>query len=953
MARDNKGKKLKLGLKGPRDEFMRCYGDYLGQRTRALQQNFLHYLAANLGHDSLVRCVVKKKRPLLRQRDRDDRTPLQIAIINKNEFFLKAVLKEVKGNDLDSLLQDCADHEKNYVHTTMALINAASAHTLCATDDRGLTPLHLAADYERSSESQLSVVQALIARGDSAFDQYTVKPPDLSVYEYHEHTRYIAEVQARATEERERKAQQVEEERKSQPGVVKRHKDNLRGPSNVLAKRSASRGPPIRHRDIIETPSGNNPMVITVPAPERAEGFILRRTRTARIANEESAQKKAHFASKIQREIKLHYLRTTFGNPSRRTERDQLAARRFLYGCNVQNMNLSFDFLHAPSSISRESFEESFGHMRFDSVLRIVRFRSVTLRKAPVLISGKSSRFAHKPQDKLRRGKGRDDLVFFFNWLSGKGVKDIVKVVVDDLQEPSHSDAAIEACFQKLSIEILDWRKLDLCPLTLFNICHTLREVHLRWSGNRAILRAWSEREGLPRLEDLERVYIIWNAEQTLDSSQRIQAYIDDFKFRLERSIREVNASRVKAAGDTGSTQERRQIEVHVLEESRPTHDQFSNSLSHGGALKGAGEARLQAHRWLNCMDSFADEIQSVEIPASREEGLKSPIKVALIDDGVDPYVESLRGKIIGGESFDRGDSLEDGPSPYHTSSNGHGTVMADNICRICPVAKLFVYKLESHRTPGEVDGKHQMTAESAALAVKAAISQNVDIISMSWTVKNTQVNGKGIKDLGDAIKDALEKRILLFCAAADTGAITDVEYPFSYDVRRIFRVGAATSDGTVWGPTGNPQNLSFIVPGHNVVPRSPLGEAGGGGLPANFKEMTGSSIATALAAGLAALILHCIRLGIIQADLEVHGKSRPLSSLSPADLERARDHGAMREILTGIGLDQSQQKFIEVWRRFDGPADRLRSPGHTLDAKLEIIARLARDLVSCIPERG
>lgn len=131
-----------------------------------------------------------------------------------------------------------------------------------------------------------------------------------------------------------------------------------------------------------------------------------------------------------------------------------------------------------------------------------------------------------------------------------------------------------------------------------------------------------------------------------------------------------------------------------------------------------------------------------------------------------------------------------------------------------------------------------------------AAVNQKVDIISMSWTVKETKENRESIGQLREAIKLALDAGILLFCAAADTGAVTEVEYPWSYDQRRIFRIGAATADGRMWGPTGSPQNINFIVPGHRVVSRNPHRE---GALPADFKEQTGSSIATALAAGLAA----------------------------------------------------------------------------------------------------
>jgi hypothetical protein len=220
----------------------------------------------------------------------------------------------------------------------------------------------------------------------------------------------------------------------------------------------------------------------------------------------------------------------------------------------------------------------------------------------------------------------------------------------------------------------------------------------------------------------------------------------------------------------------------------------------------------------------------------------------------------------------------------------------------------------------------------------------------MSWTVKETDYNRKGISELREAIKIALDAGILLFCAAADTGAVTEIEYPWSYDRSRIFRIGAATADGRVWGPTGSPQNLSFIVPGHKVVSRNPRRE---GALPDDFEEKTGSSIATALAAGLAALILHCIRLGAIQTELEARQGISSSTAVKVDEFERVKGHDNMNGVLKAIGLDEGQQRFIEVWKRFDGPAQNLKSPTADTPSELGTIAKLARDLVSGITGRS
>jgi hypothetical protein len=99
-------------------------------------------------------------------------------------------------------------------------------------------------------------------------------------------------------------------------------------------------------------------------------------------------------------------------------------------------------------------------------------------------------------------------MIFFFQWLRDKGVQRILKVIVDDLQEPAHSDEAIEEALKGFSVEILDWRKLDICPETICKASDELREVYLRWTGNNATLRAWSEPEGLKKLQQLRKVHL-------------------------------------------------------------------------------------------------------------------------------------------------------------------------------------------------------------------------------------------------------------------------------------------------------------------------------------------------------------------------------------------------------------------------------------------------------------
>lgn len=87
-------------------------------------------------------------------------------------------------------------------------------------------------------------------------------------------------------------------------------------------------------------------------------------------------------------------------------------------------------------------------------------------------------------------------MVFFFDWLKKKGVERIIKVDVDDMKMPCHSDEAIEIALKSFQVEILDWRRQDMCPLTISRIGENLREINILWSGRNTILCSWSEKEG-------------------------------------------------------------------------------------------------------------------------------------------------------------------------------------------------------------------------------------------------------------------------------------------------------------------------------------------------------------------------------------------------------------------------------------------------------------------------
>ena len=134
---------------------------------------------------------------------------------------------------------------------------------------------------------------------------------------------------------------------------------------------------------------------------------------------------------------------------------------------------------------------------------------------------------------------------------------------------------------------------------------------------------------------------------------------------------------------------EKRQITVK--KNSGPESDWRTENPTQSLAVKGGAQNMPQtSHKWLESVDRFAGKIQGVNLPSSRFPGDKDII-VAIIDDGFDIWDKSLRSRIIKGYSFDTGHRGE-----YRHSTSGHGTLMAQMVVRVCPAAKLYVFKVET-----------------------------------------------------------------------------------------------------------------------------------------------------------------------------------------------------------------------------------------------------------------
>jgi hypothetical protein len=108
----------------------------------------------------------------------------------------------------------------------------------------------------------------------------------------------------------------------------------------------------------------------------------------------------------------------------------------------------------------------------------------------------------------------------------------------------------------------------------------------------------------------------------------------------------------------------------------------------------------------MKSMEDFAEFLKR-----TRTNTKARPVKIAIIDDGIDTGFDDFTDRVQVGESFCRLGELSGHRGVYYVPSGPHGTVMAQLICKICPVAKLYIAQLEV--LPGQ-HGQRSFTTESA-----------------------------------------------------------------------------------------------------------------------------------------------------------------------------------------------------------------------------------------------
>ncbi|KAL6415763.1 Ankyrin repeat protein [Ilyonectria robusta] len=219
--------------------------------------------------------------------------------------------------------------------------------------------------------------------------------------------------------------------------------------------------------------------------------------------------------------------------------------------------------------------------------------------------------------------------------------------------------------------------------------------------------------------------------------------------------------------------------------------------------------------------------------------------RVAILDSGflVMPQVqkdneadEGLWPQIAEGKSFINNASRQ---RPWHFPSDSHGTQIANLISAIDPHCEIYVAKI--------VEGRQGIMPNNVAEAIEWAISKEVDIISMGFSIPDFTNNNQYSNMLREAVTRADRYGIIQFCSHHDEGWNVRDSWPANCSETNV--VVACNEFGNFSDRYVGQYN--YKVYGTDI-------SAGAVPYLESNDSISGNSVATAIVAGVSSLMLSC-----------------------------------------------------------------------------------------------
>jgi hypothetical protein len=468
-------------------------------------------------------------------------------------------------------------------------------------------------------------------------------------------------------------------------------------------------------------------------------------------------------------------------------------------------------------------------------------------------------------------------------WLQrDKDVVGIYELSVRDSCYLPHDETIIRKCFSltAFDIEVLNWRRLDL-PLAVLCqpdqeeklLCRNLKVLYL-YAGGWPSLAYWTSESSvafLCRFPKLKKVHVSIMKEFIGD--ERSESYKNEAEKRLDDIRGQCQPLLFDMVFNTESWSQ------YDLPSEQVTARQEYTTVE-ATRLGSFLDAYESLHRDFS-KDDWRDDSLEPACGLDETKGRTPYIKVAVIDNGVDPG--SITCHSIHGASFI---ASNNGESNWWYVTNSHGTKMARIITELNPHCRLLIAKV--------AEGRKDINEAKIVEAVRWAVEAGADIISISITLKS------GTTALQSAIQQAVSQNIVVMASINGEGSMEKKAAPAKYE--GVFAIGSADDQGQPSRGTVESE-AQYLFPGEKLRVRTEFLT----GL-ADEVDLSGPSVATAVAAGVASLVLACDRFAL-------HGSEEGCSA------ESWRIHKSLRrQIVANVfaEMTETNRKYVRAWEFFN-----------------------------------
>jgi len=240
--------------------------------------------------------------------------------------------------------------------------------------------------------------------------------------------------------------------------------------------------------------------------------------------------------------------------------------------------------------------------------------------------------------------------------------------------------------------------------------------------------------------------------------------------------------------------------------------------------------------------------VKMIEAPQLWPKGIRgNGIVVAVIDTGCDMDHPELQSVIIDGYNFTPD---HNGDTKNYDDNNGHGTHVCGTIAAVendegvvgvSPNVQLLVLKVLTGKGSGQTDWI--VKAIDYAVNWKGPNGEKVRIISMSLGGPSDD------PELHESVINAIEKNVLVVCAAGNEGdgdeRTDEFSYPGAY--QEVVEVGSVSLEGKISPFSNSNDSVDLVGPGEKILSTYMNGQ---------YAVLSGTSMATPHIAGAAALVL-------------------------------------------------------------------------------------------------